>query len=122
VPKLKDAVERAKVAHAIGDIRTIQTELAGLEALPPTLTGIGRGDMLDPWGRPYIYYPFPEAQGHAPPAGARRDRFLVPVNSEYDLYSQGKDGETSIAFTARASRDDVVRANDGGFIGLASTF
>ena len=78
--------------------------------------------MLDPWGRPYIYYRFPESHGQAPPSGARRDRFLVPVNSDYDLYSQGKDGQTSIPFTARASRDDVVRANDGGYIGLASGF
>ena len=122
IPKYQESVERARVAHAIGDIRTMQAELQGFEDPPPSLASIGRSDMLDPWGRPYIYYPFPESHGHAPPAGARRDRFLVPVNSEYDLYSQGKDGETSIAFTANASRDDVVRANDGSYIGLASKF
>ncbi len=43
----------------------------------------------------------------------------MPINSTYDLYSMGKDGKTVVALTAKASRDDVVRANDGGFIGLA---
>ena len=51
--------------------------------------------------------------------GARKDRFLVPINSTYDLYSVGKDGKTVAALTAKASKDDIVRANDGAFIGLA---
>jgi general secretion pathway protein G len=123
IPQLTAAVEAARVARAIGDIQAIEADLQGLDSLPPTLASIGLGNMLDPWGRPYQYYPFPVVgHGRAPPAGARRDRFLVPVNSEYDLYSMGKDGATAIPFTARASLDDVVRANDGGYVGLASKF
>ena len=53
------------------------------------------------------------------PKGARKDRFLHPLNSTYDLYSVGKDGKTVAALTAKASKDDIIRANDGGFIGLA---
>ncbi len=53
---------------------------------------------------------------------ARKDRFLVPINSDYDLYSLGKDGRSVAALTAKDSRDDVVRASDGAFIGLASNF
>ena len=52
----------------------------------------------------------------------RKDRFLVPINSDYDLFSMGKDGESVAPLTAKASRDDVVRASDGAFIGLASNF
>lgn len=122
IPRLQEAVERARVARAIGDIRTIQAELAGFEVLPPTLASIGRSGMLDPWGRPYVYFPFPAGSGRAPPPGSRRDRFLVPINSTYDLCSVGRDGATTIALTARASRDDVVRANDGSYVGLASRF
>ena len=63
---------------------------------------------------------------HDPPPkktrGARKDRFLTPVNSDYDLYSVGIDGDSQAAFTAKVSRDDVVRANDGGFVGLAEDF
>jgi general secretion pathway protein G len=47
---------------------------------------------------------------------------VVPINSDYDLYSMGKDGESVPPLTARASRDDVIRANDGAYIGLASEF
>jgi general secretion pathway protein G len=43
----------------------------------------------------------------------------VPINSDFDLYSVGRDGQSAPALTARVSHDDVVRANDGGFIGLA---
>jgi len=55
-------------------------------------------------------------------AQARKDRFLVPINTDFDLYSMGKDGESVPALTAAKSRDDVVRAANGAFIGLASKF
>jgi general secretion pathway protein G len=52
----------------------------------------------------------------------RKDRFLVPLNSDYDLYSMGKDGDSRPPLTAQMSRDDIVRASDGAFVGLASDF
>lgn len=52
----------------------------------------------------------------------RKDRFLVPINSDFDLYSMGKDRETVAPLTAKKSHDDIVRANDGAFVGLASDF
>ena len=45
-----------------------------------------------------------------------------PKNSDFDLYSMGKDGASVGPLTAKASRDDVVRASDGRFVGLASDF
>ncbi len=57
-----------------------------------------------------------------PPAQPRKDRFLVPINSDFDLYSMGKDRESVAPLTAKKSHDDVVRANDGAFVGLASEF
>jgi general secretion pathway protein G len=50
------------------------------------------------------------------------DKFGVPVNETFDLYSLGKDGSTSPAFSASAAQDDVVRAAEGGFIGAAKSF
>lgn len=122
VPKYGALIERARVAKAIGDIKTLQTDLLSQDSLPPSLAAINRHTLLDPWGRPYVYYKFPPQKGKAPPAGSRKDKFLVPVNSEFDLYSLGKDGASALAFTAKPSHDDVVRANDGGFIGLAKNF
>jgi general secretion pathway protein G len=125
LPKLKAVLLKAKIARCIGDIRAIQIDLMSIEAgdqpLPATLDAIGRGNMVDPWGQPYIYFPF-DPTAHGNPPGARRDRFLVPINSTFDLYSVGPDGSTAIPLTASPSRDDIVRAEDGGFIGVASNF
>ncbi len=54
--------------------------------------------------------------------GARKDRFLVPINSDFDLYSMGRDGQTAAPLTANKSHDDILRASDGGFYGLAANF
>lgn len=124
IPRFNDMVEKARIAKAIGDIQAFEVEIDSQDSLPSTLAAIGRGGKLDPWGNPYVYYKFPpsKGKGNAPPAGARKDRFLVPVNSTYDLYSMGPDGKTALAFTAKAARDDIVRANDGGYVGLAVKF
>lgn len=119
VPKIQQAVEKARVAQAIGDIHTIAVNLATQDTLPDQLSFFGPVP-LDPWGNPYRYNKFPP--GKKVPKGARRDRFLVPINTQYDLYSVGRDGKTSPALTAKASQDDVLRANDGGFIGLGSNY
>ncbi len=123
-PRLRGSLERARVARAVGDLRAIQADLMAIESqgqpLPPTLDAIGRGAMRDPWGRAYVYLPFPP--GRRVPPGARRDRFLVPVNSTFDLYSLGRDGQSAPPFTAAPSLDDVVRANDGGYLGLAANY
>jgi general secretion pathway protein G len=34
----------------------------------------------------------------------------------------GKDGKSAGPLTAKQSRDDVLRANDGRFVGLASDY
>jgi general secretion pathway protein G len=61
-------------------------------------------------------------EGGGAPAQPRKDRFLVPINSDFDLYSMGKDRDTVAPLTAKKSHDDIVRANDGAFVGLASEF
>ncbi len=126
LPMLQAALDKARIARAIGDIGALQTDIASFEAggkgLPETLADIGRGTLMDPWGNPYEYLKFDLTRGQGLTAGARMDRFLVPINSTYDLYSMGKDGESAPPLTAKASKDDVVRANDGGFIGLAMKY
>ncbi len=88
---------------------------------PASLAEISRGAILDPWGNTYQYLNIiaggPGVRGHA-----RKDRYLVPLNSDYDLYSMGKDGRSVAPLTSRWSRDDIIRANDGDFWGLASDF
>ena len=47
---------------------------------------------------------------------------MNPVNSDYDLYSRGPDGQTQAQFTAQKARDDIVRAADGAYVGIAQDF
>jgi general secretion pathway protein G len=121
-PNMQQMTERAKIAKAIGDINAIQLELATFrtdgDSLPATLASIGRDTYLDPWGNPYQYLNFA-----ADPSGkSRKDHFLKQINADFDLYSMGKDGQSQPPLTAKASRDDVIRANDGGFIGPAARY
>jgi general secretion pathway protein G len=123
VPNLIAAMELARVAKAIGDIKAIESGVTLYEViygqLPDDLSQIGYGGYLDPWHNPYEYV------NHATMAGngqARKDRFLVPLNSDYDLYSDGRDGQSVSPITAKASQDDIIRASDGSYTGLASDF
>ena len=123
-PNVQRVRERALVARAIGDMKAIESELNQYMAtnfLPPAdLTVIERDGMLDPWGSPYAYLPIAGAPGG--PGQFRKDKFLVPINSDYDLYSMGPDGASQAPLTAKASKDDVIRANDGGYMGVAELF
>jgi general secretion pathway protein G len=121
-PKLRLAVDKAKEVKAISDLKAMAVELANAQTLPGSLDAIGWGDRLDPWGRPYVYVPFGTDEGSPPPAFARTDRHSEPLNSRYDLYSVGKDGGTAASLGAGASADDLVVANDGGFVGLGKVF
>ena len=122
VPLYANVTERAKVAGAIAEIRILDSEIAVFEAakrrLPTSLAEIGRGTLKDPWGNPYEYLEF----AGGPSGLIRKDHSLHPLNSTYDLYSKGKDGQSQAPLTASASRDDIIRANDGGYIGPASGY
>jgi len=117
-----DVTERARVARAIADIATLDSEITTFEMtherLPNDLAEIGRATLLDPWGNPYQYLNF-AVSGNA---NCRKDHALHPLNTEFDLYSMGKDGQSQAPLTAQASRDDIIRANDGAYIGMASGY
>lgn len=117
-------MEKARVTAAESDLSRIEARIATYEAmnsnqLPSSLAQIGDGALLDPWGHPYCYLDFTGVKGKGK---MRKDRNLVPINSDYDLYSTGEDGATVPPLTAQVSHDDVIRANNGGFIGLATDY
>ncbi len=124
VPNLARARERAAVARATGDIKALQVDIetffAGNGRLPNNLTELGRATLRDPWGNVYVYTRI--AGGTATTGQLRKDKFLVPLNSDYDLYSKGLDGQTKPPLNAAVSKDDVVRAGDGAYVGLASEY
>lgn len=116
----------ARTVVAITDIKMIEKQISFYvvdnNQLPNSLNDLPTiGTINDPWGNPYKYL---RIDGGLPSAGgkARKDHFMVPVNTDYDLYSMGKDGKSQSPFTAKASQDDIVRANDGGYVGLVSNY
>lgn len=121
VPAYNGYVTRARVAVAIGDIGRISLQLyrwqLNTRSFPATLADAGL-DANDPWGKPYQYLPVQGANRGA----LRKDRNLVPINTDFDLYSMGPDGKSVGPLTAAFSQDDVVRANDGSFIGVAKDY
>ena len=123
VPLYRGMTEGALRAKAIADITILDAEIGMFEftnsRLPVDLAEMNRAGLMDPWGNPYEYLNFADA---GKKAKQRKDHSLHPLNSTYDLYSKGKDGDSKAPLTAQASRDDIIRANDGAFIGLASDY
>ncbi len=123
IPNLMSALDDARIARAVSDIHTLEDEITLYFSIngqfPDSLAQIGYGALLDPWGNPYQYLNHATMKGNGQ---ARKDRFLVPLNSDYDLCSMGKDGKTVSPLTAQSSQDDIVRASDGSYVGLASQF
>jgi general secretion pathway protein G len=117
------ALLNSRNTRAIGDIKTMEGEIVLFytehRRYPDSLAEVGFGDREDPWGRPYQYLNIETASGKGK---MRKDRFLVPLNSDFDLYSMGPDGMTTSPLTAAISRDDVLRANNGGYVGPASEY
>ena len=125
VPAYDRFADRAKVARSIGDIGTISIEIGKFQlrnnnALPETLDELGVDIPPDPWGVPYEYLNIVTAG--AGNGALRKDKNLSPLNTDFDLYSRGEDRESAGPLSAKASRDDIVRANNGAFIGLGEDY
>jgi general secretion pathway protein G len=123
VPRLVSALDSAKLTKAVGDITTIETDIIGYESvhgqLPDSLAQVGDDMLVDPWKNPYQYLNHSTGLGNGQ---LRQDRFMVPLNSDYDLYSMGKDGQTSPPISAATSQDDVIRVGSANYVGLASLY
>jgi general secretion pathway protein G len=124
VPSYRDYIDQAKRSQAVSDIATISMLIerffSNSQTYPTNLAMLGAGvPAADPWGNAYVYLAIDVVP--PPNVGAmRKDKNLNPLNSDYDLYSMGPDGQTQKQLTAAKARDDVVRAGNGSFIGLAS--
>jgi hypothetical protein len=87
-------LDDARVARAAGDIHAIEDDIALYQTmnngqLPDDLSQVGDGWLRDPWHHAYQYLNHSTMKGNGQ---TRKDRFLVPLNDDYDLYSMGKDG------------------------------
>jgi general secretion pathway protein G len=122
IPVYSNQILKARIAKAIFDIRTIDRSIQlyklDRNTLPANLTDVGMQNLLDPWGNPYRY----ANHAHLPPGHRRKYRFIVPLNTDYDLYSMGPNKITNWPLTSPPGRDDIVRADDGRFVGPGYDF
>jgi general secretion pathway protein G len=127
LPSYAAIIERQKVGQAGRDLLDIAMLIERYRTLrfsvPESLADLGPNVNLpkDPWGRDYQFLnfssPAPGVNGKI-----RKDHNLHPLNSEFDLYSLGKDGQSRAPLTSSDSRDDVIWARDGAFVGLAEDY
>ena len=123
IPSYQEYIRRTEIAEAVIQLQKISLSIENYHlsrrAYPSSLADIGMDNVLDPWGSPYQYLNLRNVTGKG---AMRKDRNLVPINTDYDLYSMGPDGRSVPPLTAKDSRDDIVRAGDGSFFGIAEQF
>jgi general secretion pathway protein G len=131
VPAYTRYVERARVAQAVADLRQIEMGVERFHTqngrLPDSLAEFGQDDVVDPWGKPYRYLEIESSVVRGRVRGpvmakVRKDRNLVPINLDFDLYSPGADGKTKPPLVNPDSADDVIRAGSGSFVGVAREY
>ena len=115
--------DNVKMVQAVADIRTIEHDIYIYEGyatkLPDDLSQIGKGLLRDPWGNSYQYY---NAQTGTGKGKQRFDKLFKPLNTDFDLYSMGKNGQSENNLDKPVSLDDIVRALNGEYVGLASEY
>jgi len=125
VPAYSSYVDRMKRVTAESNITVIAESIEQYfiknKAYPNSLDEIGLGTKLDPWDNTYYYLRIYGANLKGK-GSLRKDGSLNPINSDFDLYSAGKDGQTKLPFSPKVSHDDIVRASNGRFIGYAADF
>lgn len=126
VPAYENYQDERDYNQARQDMISIQKSIdwyyVEFNEFPDSLNDIGLQNLRDPWGVPYFYVNIGNYEKNSSDAKLRRDKKLKPVNSDYDLYSSGKDGISKPAFTAKVSWDDIVRCNNGQYLGYARDY
>jgi general secretion pathway protein G len=135
VPAYEDSQRKSRVAQCQADLVMISQRLKKYEAFnyafPDSLAVLGSVEP-DPWGNDYQYLNLTnytdkgklatKGKGGAKAPKPRKDKNLKPMNSDFDLFSMGADGDYKENLSAQVSQDDCIRANDGVFIGLAKDY
>ncbi len=123
LPVLHEARQRTKVVRAVVELRSVMQGIdlyrgEHNEQPPLYLSDIFQQPLVDPWGNAYVYNHFSTINK----GKRRKDKNLVPINTAFDLYSKGRDGKSVAPLTAEQSKDDVIVADDGEYIGLAENY
>lgn len=114
--------DRARNAQAAADVREIDAVITRFytqqSRYPVDLAEAGISKN-DPWKNPYVYLDFTPLTTDTK---KRKDGNLFPINSDYDLYSRGKDMATRKEIDRGTGADDIVRGRNGRYIGLGKDY
>lgn len=123
MPNYRAYIERARHVKVLSELRQIDREanmfFISNNSYPLNLAQIGYGNLRDPWGNLYRYLNHATVKGKG---DLRKDGALVPINTDFDLYSMGPDRQSKLPFTVPVSFDDIVRANNGTYFGHVSDY
>jgi len=117
ITQFADFKEKARIARCSSELRGLEKEIIAYATdkatFPTGLDEIGRDNLRDPWGRPYVYS-----------LTLRRKLVAAPpfLNSDFDLYSKGVGGLTADSILDPDSLDDIIRADDGSFCDIAGRY
>ena len=134
LPTYQEHRNRVDIAMAKKDIVMISQRLERFHSLnyhyPEYLSDVGF-NRQDPWGNEYQYLNLDDVDpksgkikdgSKGPKPSARKKRNLKPLNTDYDLFSMGKDGDYRPNVSAQSSLDDIIRADDGDYIDYAEDY
>jgi general secretion pathway protein G len=126
VPQYTSYKDKQNNTTATVDIRNIESQIERFRVLsgrpPNNFAEANIPAQNDPWGNQYKYTRLQGLTKAQQDAACRWDKLNKPLNSDYDLYSDGKDGKTKPKLTDKDSLDDIVRCNGGAYVGLASGY
>ena len=122
LPAVNDREDRMRMVQVQKDFGIIELRIQRYYAAngeyPPSLEAIGLA-RNDPWGNPYEYARNSDQQGNG---NVRKKHGDVPVNLDFDLYSNGPDGDTRSPLNSTLGLDDIVRAEGGDFVGWSTEY
>jgi general secretion pathway protein G len=134
IPTYSEHRKRVMIAEVKKDLVVISQKLEKYQSFnyeyPEYLVDVGVS-LRDPWGNDYQYLNLddvdpdtgdvtPGAKGPKP--DPRTKAGLEPLNTDYDLFSMGEDGDYAPKITEAASLDDIIRADNGAYLDNAANY
>jgi len=124
IPNYQSFIQKGKEAEAMGMVRSIEGDVEAFFAKNnyfPDINELYNGNNpVDPWGEKMVYIPL---DGYPAYLGfAKVDQSMTPLNSDYDVYSKGNDKITNKVVTNDVTQDDLLRANNGSFVGRGKEY
>ena len=126
-------INQAKNTRAVAEVRVLEKEILEFwqtnDRLPDSLAEIDRAAVLDPWKTPYQYINFDTTSGAedikrttGKKGKGKGSGKSSSLNEDFDLFSMGKDRMSAPDLSDASSQDDIIRADDGTYTGLASEY